>query len=103
MEVYDIKSDEWTKGTSLPEPLDHLGMASYDGKLYVVGGAHKYGYSNKLLIYDPSTNNWTEGKPMPGARTALTVNFIDGKLYAIGGVDDVHNVVATNLRIRSSQ
>jgi N-acetylneuraminic acid mutarotase len=71
-------------------------MASYDGKLYVVGGKHKYGYSNKLIIYDPSTNNWTEGKPMPGARSALTVNFIDGKLYAIGGVDDVHNVVATN-------
>jgi N-acetylneuraminic acid mutarotase len=96
VEVYDINSNEWTKGTSLPEPLDHLGMASYDGKLYVVGGKHKYGYSNKLIIYDPSTNTWTEGKPMPGARSALTVNFIDGKLYAIGGVDDVHNVVATN-------
>ena len=97
VEVYDIKSDKWTKGTSLPEPVDHLGMASYDGKLYVVGGAHKYGYSNKLLIYDPSTKNWTEGKPMPGARTALTANFIDGKLFAVGGVDDVHNVVGTNL------
>ncbi len=36
VEVYDIKSDVWIKGTSLPEPLDHLGMASYDGKLYVV-------------------------------------------------------------------
>lgn len=96
VEVYDIKSDAWIKGTSLPEPLDHLGMASYDGKLYVVGGSHKYGYSNKLLIYDPLTKNWTEGMPMPSARTALTVNFIDGKLYAIGGVDDVHNVVSTN-------
>ncbi len=96
MEVYDIKSDKWTQGPPLPEPLDHLGMASYDGKIYVVGGTHKYGYSNKLLIYDPLKNNWTEGKPMPGARTALTANFIDGKLYAVGGVDDVHNVVGTN-------
>jgi N-acetylneuraminic acid mutarotase len=96
MEVYDIQYNKWTKGTSLPEPLDHLGMASYDGKLYVVGGAHKYGYSNKLLIYDPSTDKWTEGRSMPAARTALTANFIDGKLYVIGGVDDVHTVVATN-------
>jgi N-acetylneuraminic acid mutarotase len=97
VEIYDRKANKWSTGTPLPEPLDHLGMASYNGKIYVVGGAHKYGYSNKLFIYDPSTNNWTEGKPMPGARTALTANFIDGKLYAVGGVDDVHNVVATNL------
>jgi N-acetylneuraminic acid mutarotase len=97
VEIYNIKANKWIAGTPLPEPLDHLGMASYDGKLYVVGGAHKHGYSNKLLIYDPSTNNWTEGKPMPGARTALTANFIEGKLYAVGGVDDVHNVVVTNL------
>jgi N-acetylneuraminic acid mutarotase len=96
VEVYDISSNTWAKGTALPESLDHLGMATYDGRLYVVGGAEKYGYSNKLLIFDPSTNKWIEGKPMPGARTALTVNFIDGKMYVIGGVDDVHNVVATN-------
>jgi N-acetylneuraminic acid mutarotase len=96
MEVYDIKSDKWSKGTPLPEPLDHLGIASYDGKLYVVGGTHKYGYSNKLLIYDPSIDKWIEGRSMPAARTALTANFIDGKLYVIGGVDDIHNVVATN-------
>jgi N-acetylneuraminic acid mutarotase len=97
VEIYDIKSNKWSTGTPLPEPLDHLGMASYNGKLYVVGGAHKHGYSNKLLIYDPTTNKWLEGKSMPAARTALTANFIDGKLYAVGGVDDVHNVVATNL------
>lgn len=97
VEIYDIKTNKWSTGTPLPEPLDHLGMTSYDGKLYVVGGAHKHGYSNKLLIYDPITNKWTEGKAMPGARTALTVNFVDGKLYAVGGVDDVHDVVATNL------
>ena len=39
----------------------------------------------------------TRANPMPAARTALTANFIDGKLYAVGGVDDVHNVVNTNL------
>lgn len=96
VEIYDIKTNNWTIGTPLPESLDHIGIASYEGKIYVVGGAHKNGYSNKLLIYDPSVDKWSEGKPMPAARTALTANFVDGKLYAVGGVDDVHNVVATN-------
>jgi hypothetical protein len=56
VEIYDIKTNNWTKGTPLPESLDHIGIASYDGRIYVVGGASKTGYSNKLLIYDPSVN-----------------------------------------------
>ena len=77
--------------------MNHVGMSSYDGKLYAAGGTHDNGYSNKLYIYDPKADTWYEGKSMPAARTAITVNFIDGKLYVIGGVDDVHNVVNTNL------
>lgn len=97
VEVYNLKSNNWSTAAPLPIPLNHVGMASYNGKLYAVGGTHQYGYSNKLFIYDPSLNQWHEGKSMPSARTALTVDFIDGKLYAVGGVDDLHNVVNTNL------
>jgi N-acetylneuraminic acid mutarotase len=97
MEVYDLKSNKWSTAAPLPVPMNHVGMSSYNGKLYAVGGTHVNGYSNKLFIYDPSVNKWHEGKSMPAARTALTVNFIEGKLYAVGGVDDVHNVLNTNL------
>lgn len=81
----------------LPIGMNHVGVTSYNGKIYAVGGTHENGYSNKLFIYDPIEDKWREGKSMPGARTALTVNFIQGKLYAVGGVDEVHNVVNTNL------
>jgi N-acetylneuraminic acid mutarotase len=97
VEAYDIKTKVWSTVASLPIALNHVGMSSYDGKLYAVGGTHDNGYSNKLFIYDPRTDGWSEGKSMPVARTALTVNFIDDKLYAVGGVDDVHNVANTNL------
>ena len=96
-EVYDIRTDKWSTAAPLPIAANHVGLSSYNGKLYAVGGTHPNGYSNKLFIYDPTVDKWNEGKSMPAARTALTVNFINGKLYAVGGVDDVHNVVNTNL------
>lgn len=97
VEAYDIESGEWSRVASLPIGMNHVGVSSYNGKIYAVGGTHENGYSDKLFIYDPSDDKWREGNSMPAARTALTVNFIQGKLYAVGGVDDVHNVVNTNL------
>lgn len=97
VEVYDLKTKMWSTVAPLPIAMNHVGMSSYDGKLYAVGGTHDNGYSNKLFIYDPKADKWSEGKSMPAARTALTVNFIDDKLYAVGGVDDVHNVANSNL------
>lgn len=96
-EVYDISTKRWSTAAPFPISANHIGLASFDGKLYAVGGTHANGYSNKLFIYDPTLNKWDEGKPMPAARTAMTVNFINGKLFVVGGVDDVHNVVDTNL------
>ena len=98
VQVYDASVGEWVTTTAtattktvapLPEPLDHAAAASYNGKLYVVGGGYlnRGDLSNKLFIYDPTTNKWTEGKDMPSARGALTANFINGTLYAVGGVD----------------
>lgn len=97
VEVFDIKTNKWSSAAPLPIPMNHVAVSPYDGRLYAVGGTHENGYSDKLFIYDPKADEWIEGKSLPDARTALTVNFIDGKLYAVGGVDDVHNVLDTNL------
>ena len=80
MEVYDPIADKWTGIAPLPQPLDHTAAASYDGKLYVVGGGYlsRDALSNKLFLYDPTTNKWTEGASLPAARGALTANFING-------------------------
>jgi N-acetylneuraminic acid mutarotase len=97
VEVYDPSVDEWTTSINtttgaaapLPEPLDHTATASYNGKLYVVGGGYlnREVLSNKLHIYDPNSNKWTEGEDLPSPRGALTANFINGILYVVGGVD----------------
>ena len=35
--VFDTNDESWSIGTSMPLELHHAGVASYDGKLYVVG------------------------------------------------------------------
>ncbi len=52
VEVYDPIANKWTTVASLPQPLDHAAAAaaSFDGKLYVVGGGYldMYNISDKL-------------------------------------------------------
>jgi N-acetylneuraminic acid mutarotase len=88
VEAYDVNQDRWEKAPSLPEPLNHAAAASYENKLYVVGGFYADGEpSGRLLIYDQATNKWQDGPPIPRAKGALTANFINGILYAVGGVE----------------
>lgn len=89
VEVFDPAENTWNSISSLPLPLDHSGLTSYGGKLYLVGGftvtPEGRQPSNILLIYDPYEGEWEEGPPMPTARAGLTADFVDGILYAIGG------------------
>ncbi|WHZ28348.1 MAG: hypothetical protein OJF51_003146 [Nitrospira sp.] len=92
VEVYDPETDTWTSKAPLPVGLHHVGIGVVGGRLYVVGGYRKSGFSvwnpvATVYAYDPSTDSWTERAPMPTARGALSVTEYDGKLYAIGGYD----------------
>jgi N-acetylneuraminic acid mutarotase len=90
VEVYDPVTDKWATAAPLPRPLDHTAAAaSFDGKLYVVGGGYldRDNLSDRLFIYNPDSNSWTGGANLPSARGAMTANFINGILYVLGGVD----------------
>jgi N-acetylneuraminic acid mutarotase len=91
-EVYDPSLDEWSADgiLPLPLPLDHAGLDSYNGKLYLVGGFTDTENGSRiaidsLFIYDSVNNKWKEGSPMHTPRAGLTAKFIDGIFYAIGG------------------
>jgi N-acetylneuraminic acid mutarotase len=90
VEVYNVKNNSWKLIAPLPQGLNHAAAASYDGKIYVVGGSISSEWipSNQLFIYDPIKNQWTEGNPMPTPRGALNALFVNGTLYAIGGKDN---------------
>ena len=70
VEVYDIAKDNWAEDivAPIPLPLDHSASASYDGKIYIVGGFLKRKIpTDKLFIYDPRKNEWQEGGSLPTA------------------------------------
>ena len=58
VEVYDPIPNKWTEAAPLPQPTDHTAAASYEGKLYVVGGGYLSAdaLSDKLFIYDPTND-----------------------------------------------
>ena len=107
VDVYDPETNKWAVVSPLPAKLDHTAAATYDGKIYVVGGFYSSGMpSDSLFIYDAKTDRWERGKDMPTARGALTSKFVNETMYAIGGdstelfdskgLYDPQGVVSTN-------
>ncbi len=93
LEIFDLASNKWSLGPSLPTQRIDFTASVLNGKIYVIGGETEpdtAGYSesfpsSSVEIFDPSTNSWSEGPPMPTARSGLTSSVVNGKIYAIGG------------------
>lgn len=45
VEVYNINNNSRTKAAPLPQSLHHTAAASYDGKIYAIGGGQQPGLS----------------------------------------------------------
>jgi N-acetylneuraminic acid mutarotase len=100
VEVYDIAKNKWaSKGVAdMPLPLDHTASATYDGKIYVVGGFLKGKVpTDKVFVYEPQSNEWTEARSLPSPiGAALNAEFIDGIMYVVGGLNSSEVPVNTN-------
>jgi N-acetylneuraminic acid mutarotase len=102
VEVYDPELNKWHNAPNIPQPLDHVASASYNGKIYAIGGFDKdRKATNTLYIYDPVADKWEKGKNMPTKRAASTAQFIGGILYVVGGMNgqegsDSENPLRTN-------
>src|SRR5438105_1959977 len=59
LDEYDPATDRWRERAPLPQPLDHLGVAVVNGKLYTFGGfaatVHQ-GAADAALEYDPAAD-----------------------------------------------
>ena len=100
VESYDIEKDSWIEVSSLPIPLHHTTVVTYDGMLHVIGGyttSPRGGWlpSDRHFVYRPESDTWSESARMPTARGALTAQEIDGRIYAIGGATS-SAILATN-------
>lgn len=89
VDVYDFRSDSWTKAPPMPTQRHHLGAAAVNGRLYVVGGR-----SNRSLAldtferFDPETWKWERLEPLPLGSGGLEAAAWNGRLIVVGGGDD---------------
>ena len=99
---YDPDLHRWSNKTPLPTARRAHAAAVINGKIHLVGGAHRKLF--KLVntdaheVYDPTTDSWETLPPLPTPRDHLTVTEANGKLFVIGGRIDVnyHNNLNSN-------
>lgn len=89
-ERFDPATGSYKSLAPLPSALNHVGMTTYKGDVYVVGG-----HGNRLFGGDPrgeflrysvSDNRWERLPQLPTPRGALAVGVIGHRLYAAGGM-----------------
>ena len=76
----------------LPEALEDMEsytMASYNDKLYFIGGSNGYGenrtFSDKVFVFDPKTKKWKNGPSLPEGRAGGKALQCGSKLiYTLG-------------------
>ena len=74
----------------LPEPLNHVGLVTYGGDIYLVGGHGNLlnGLEAKrgLFRYSVEEDRWERLAPMPTARGAAATAVVGDRLYVAGGM-----------------
>ncbi|KAK0623918.1 hypothetical protein B0T14DRAFT_428655 [Immersiella caudata] len=89
--LYDIPSNTWKTGASLPVALNHPNAAVHDGKIYTVGGltgASGWPATPNSWVYDPAKDTWTALSPMPSAvaRGSAASGVYNGTIVIAGGI-----------------
>lgn len=90
LDVYDFRTDSWTRGPSMPTARHHFGAGAVDGRLYAVGGrgSNRSQALNTLERFDPVTGVWERLEPLPQGVGGLQAVGWNGRFIAFGGGDD---------------
>lgn len=84
-EVYNPGTNSWTVLAPIPTSTAYPQIASWNGKIYVLGGANGSTWLTTNQIYDIATNTWTTGAPMPSGRMGGTAVAYNGRIYMATG------------------
>ena len=88
--IYDLQTDQWSRGSPIPGPVWGAAMGAWEGKLYLVGGnrgENNLVSENKVDVYDIATQTWTAGggADMPTASGFYAHVQSGPYLYVAGG------------------
>lgn len=86
VEVYDTKSDSWSKAADIPMSTECIGAVGTSGKIYAFMMAETAGEKGWVFEYDPSLDKWEQQCRMTSSRSNLGITILDDKIYVIGGL-----------------
>src|SRR5205823_5001799 len=74
------QSAGWKSIANMPNPRNHMGSATLNGKIYAVGGQHNRDEGgqpqSEVDAYDPGTNTWKQVASLP-----IAMNHINGGTF----------------------
>ncbi len=86
VEIYDPRTNQWSRGAALPQPRGGLNGVEAYGCIHTFGGEFATGVHPEHEVYNPVTNQWTSLAPMPVPVHGVTGGaFIGGLVYLPGG------------------
>ncbi|HPQ70939.1 MAG TPA: kelch repeat-containing protein [bacterium] len=86
--LYDVATDAWTNGATVPAVRYGHSLDALDGALYLVGGGDETDVSSaRTWRYDPADDAWTQAADLNEARRYHGSAVLDGLLYVYGGID----------------
>jgi N-acetylneuraminic acid mutarotase len=87
-EVLDLRTGRWSFGPPIPVARHHLGTATVDGAVYIVGGRNPDDFSlRRVDRLDPRTGRWEQAAPLPQGVAAPMVAATEHGLVVAGGSD----------------
>jgi len=92
----------WETNTPLPTPREEFAFATYDEKIYLIGGIDKTASAIDLVeVYDTKTDSWSTLASLPESLHHATATAYEGKLYVSGGSQD-HTPLFFGIRVRET-
>ena len=89
--AFDISNDSWTAKTPMPVLQVEFAMATYQNKIYLLGGWNAFPtgdayYSKTNQVYDVENDSWEIKTAVSWPRWGLQANVVEDKIYLIGGI-----------------
>jgi N-acetylneuraminic acid mutarotase len=97
--IYDISSNSWTQGPTLPEARLAYGLAVWNGNIYVIGGVNPGLNAGTTTVYrfNIANNQWTTATAIPQQFDMGGCCYLGDTIYLVGGVNRGANAAWTQV------
>ena len=82
----EVPQQKWVDMASMKETRSNMAVATFEGKIIVIGGQSALGVLSSVEMYDPINNAWSALNEKPTAVYDVSAAVIGEKIYVPGGV-----------------